>query len=81
MNPAGLTKNERQELIDLLRKNFLYQQPAAAFSKDDPAPDLSNPAFLVLRMIPGHWERMLELLHKAGGWVMPDVKPVDEVVQ
>jgi len=78
--PAGLTRDERRELVDILRKNFLYQTPAAAWPKDDPEPDPRNPSFLVLRMLPGHWEQMMRLISKAGGWTMPE-QPQSEEVQ
>lgn len=78
--PVGLTKDERNELVDLLRKNFLYQQPIAAHPQGV-EPDPQNPAFLVVRMLPGHWERMMELIRKAGGWTMPDDSVITEVQQ
>lgn len=57
------------ELLDLLRKNFLYQQPRAVVRQD--APDDTEPEFLMLRMLPGHWRRMMELIKEAGGWELP----------
>lgn len=78
--PAGLTRDERRELVDILRKNFLYQTPTAAWPNSDPNPDPRNPAFLILRMLPGHWEQMMRLINKAGGWTMPE-QPQSEEVQ
>ena len=71
-----LTKDEHDELIDILRKNFLYQQPWTAWPKDEPEPEAKDPVFVLLKMLPGHWQQMMGLIHKAGGWVMPD-----EVIQ
>lgn len=82
--PAGLTREERQELVDVLRKNFLYQQPMALHRVEKPGdtvPEGTEPDYVGLRMIPGHWQRMMELLNKAGGWTMPDPDAMERVVQ
>lgn len=63
----GLNRNERQELVDLLRKNLLYQTPKPVFAD----PDDEQPTWVDLRMLFNHQQRILQLIHKAGGWVMP----------
>ena len=55
-----LTNKEAQALVDLLRRNFLYQKVLAMR-------DAQNPCLLVeIRLT--DWNDMLGLLHKAGGW-------------
>lgn len=63
----GLNRKERQELVDLLRKNFLYQTPRPIFA------DAGNehPAWVDMRLLFEHQQRILQLIHKAGGWVLP----------
>ncbi len=63
----GLNRKERQELVDLLRKNFLYQTPRPIFA--DNADE--HPVWVDMRLLFGHQQRILALIHKAGGWVMP----------
>lgn len=64
INFRGLNKKERWELINLLRKNFLYQQARPVFENED----AKEPAFLIVRMLPHDHLAMMELIHKAGGW-------------
>lgn len=54
------TREDTAELVDLLRKNFLYQTP-----------DVNDDEVRVI-MIVDHWNRMLELITKHGGWDLPD---------
>jgi hypothetical protein len=63
----GLNKKERLELVDLLRKNMVYQTPKPIFA------DVSDehPTWVEMRFVFVHQQRILELLHKAGGWVLP----------
>lgn len=63
----GLNKAERQELVDLLRKNLLYQTPRPVFVN----PDDEHPRWVDMRIVFEHQQRILALLHKAGGWVLP----------
>lgn len=63
----GLVKKERAELVDLLRKNLLYQIPKSIFAN----PDDDHPTHVEVRMVFSHQQRILQLIHKAGGWVMP----------
>jgi hypothetical protein len=67
INFRGLNKPERWQLINLLRKNFLYQQARPVFEN----PDDKIPAHLILRMLPGDHMAMMQLIHKAGGWSPP----------
>lgn len=57
----ALTQDELAELVDILRKNFLYQTPM-------PVPEKGR---LLLAMVPGQWSRMIELIEKHGGWKLP----------
>ena len=63
----GLTRAERQELVDLLRKNILYQTPRPIFADVDD----EHPMHVDLRFLFHHQQRILMLLHKAGGWILP----------
>lgn len=63
----GLSKPECQELVDLLRKNLLYQTPRPCFA-DESDPE---PTWVQLKLIHKHYCRILELLHQTGGWVLP----------
>lgn len=63
-----LNKRERLLLIDLLRRNLLYQTPKPVF-EDSEAID---PKFVDLRFVFGQHQQILALIHKAGGWVMSD---------
>lgn len=63
----GLKEKERWTLINLLRKNFLYQQARPVFEN----PDDEQPAFLIVRMLPHDHLTMMTLIHKAGGWSPP----------
>ena len=63
-----LNKRERLELIDLLRKQLLYQTPKPVYYN---ASD-SDPVCVDLRFIFTAHNRILELIHKARGWVMPE---------
>lgn len=63
----GLNKKERLELVDLLRKNMLYQTPRPVFAD---ASD-EHPTHVDLRFVFPHQQRILQLLHKAGGWTLP----------
>lgn len=62
----GLTRKERQELVDLLRKNMLYQTPKPVFEGD-----ASQPTFVDMRFVFGQQQRILELIVKACGWTLP----------
>ena len=63
----GLNRKERAELVDLLRKNLIYQTPKPVFREhSDP-----HPTWVDLRFVFAHHQRILLLLHKAGGWTMP----------
>lgn len=55
-----LTDEEAQDLVDLLRRNFLYQQVKAVR-------DAQHPRLLV-EIFLNDWYAMLHLMHKAGGW-------------
>lgn len=63
----GLNRKERDELVDLLRKNLLYQTPKPVFRDNADA----HPTWVDLRFVFTHQQRILLLLHKAGGWTMP----------
>lgn len=77
----NLSKEETIELVDVLRRNFLYQSPMALHRVekpgDQPAPG-TEPDYVGVRMVPGHWQRMMELISKAGGWTLQNEK---ELVQ
>lgn len=55
----GLTREQVNELVDILRRNFLYQEPEI------------HGELAYNRMIGTHWMRMIELLHVHGGWELP----------
>lgn len=61
-----LNRRERLELVDLLRKQLLYQTPKPIFRSEDD----EHPAMVELRFIFPHYHRIKELLNKAGGWTM-----------
>jgi hypothetical protein len=63
----SLNKREQLELVDLLRKNLLYQTPQPRFAN----PDDDEPAHVSVRMVFQHYQRVLELCNKAGGWALP----------
>ena len=62
----GLNRKERIELVNLLRKNMLYQTPRPVFAD----PDAAEPTHVEMRFVFHHQQRILELIHKAGGWVL-----------
>lgn len=64
--PKGLNKKERLELIDLLRRNMIYQTPQPIFANEGD----KEPSHVALRFVFLHQQRILVLLDKAGGWVM-----------
>ncbi len=61
----ALSSDENLELVDLLRRNLLYQTPRPIFSGED-----EQPSHVEMRLVFGHQQRILELINKAGGWVM-----------
>lgn len=64
---AGLNRKEYRELANLLRKNMLYQTPRPVFSSDED----DRPTWVDLRFVFDHQQRILQLLHKHGGWTLP----------
>jgi hypothetical protein len=62
-----LANKEVKELVDLLRKNLVYQTPRPLFA----ALEDEHPTHVEVRMLFQHHQRILELLHKAGGWTLP----------
>lgn len=57
-----LSNQQVAELVDILRRNFMYQSPK-------PRPE--NPDQCSLFMIGNDWMRMLELCQEHGGWELP----------
>lgn len=55
-----LTDEEAQFLVDMLRRNFLYQRIKKV--------DESSPPRVYLQMFGPDWVTMLHLIDKAGGW-------------
>lgn len=56
-----LTNEEAQALVDLLRRNFLYQRVQGVR-------DSGEPPKVLVQIFLNDWNAMLRLLHKAGGW-------------
>lgn len=63
----GLSRKERQELVDLLRRNLLYQTPRPLFAE----PGDEHPTWVDVRLVFAHQQRILQLIHRAGGWTLP----------
>lgn len=63
----GLNRKEYRELVNLLRKNMLYQTPKPVFADQGD----EQPTWVDLRFVFAHQQRILQLIHKHGGWVMP----------
>lgn len=61
-----LTPLETQALVDALRKSILYQTPTLSI-------DTTNgvPKFASVKIPIDHYNAMLELISKAGGWKPP----------
>jgi hypothetical protein len=59
-----LADDEAQFLVDILRRNFLYQQVKAVRDAQHPR--------LLIEIYMADWYAMLHLLHKAGGWDLTD---------
>lgn len=63
----GLNRKEYRELANLLRKNMLYQTPRPVFADEED----DEPTWVDLRFVFKHQQRILQLLHKHGGWTLP----------
>ncbi len=70
---SGLNKKDSQVLVDLLRKNILYQTPKPIFSNIED----EHPTHVEMRFVFAHHLRVLKLIHKAGGWVLPEHAKVE----
>lgn len=68
MNESKLTQKQQHELVDTLRRNFLYQTPELLNPQGD------GKEFVRLKMHAGCWQRMMDLIEEAGGW---DLDPKD----
>lgn len=64
---SGLSRKKNRELVDLLRRNLLYQTPRPFFASADDA----VPVHVEVRMKPHHHERIIALIAEAGGWTLP----------
>ena len=62
---GNLNKRERRELTNLLRRSLLYQQPKAG---DDWPNDEEKPRDVLVKIKTPAYERIMELIRKAGGW-------------
>lgn len=62
----GLSRRERRELVELLRRNLMYQTPRPVFA----SPDEDEPKWVQVRMLTHQHQRVLWLLDKAGGWTL-----------
>ena len=67
VSKKGLNRKEVRELTTLLRKNLMYQTPQPIFT--DPSAD--NPSHVTVTIVWPHYQRMIFLMRKAGGWVLP----------
>lgn len=64
---SGLNRREYRELVNLLRKNMLYQTPRPVFADSED----EKPTWVDMRFVFDHQQRILQLLHKHGGWTLP----------
>lgn len=55
-------------LIEALRRSFLYQTPQAVY---DDASAMREPTHVVVRMPVACYGTVMEIINKAGGWVLP----------
>jgi hypothetical protein len=62
-----LSRKQSQELVDVLRKSFLYQTPVPIFAK----PEDELPSLVQLKMPRGLFERMITIIRMVGGWTLP----------
>ena len=62
-----LSAQQTQELVDTLRRQFLYQTPTAAL-KPGSSTEID---YLVVAIKPDAYETMFNLIQSAGGWEMP----------
>jgi hypothetical protein len=65
---AHLEDEQFRALIDILRRNFLYQDPHCVYPKGQTGGD---PEFLLLKIKPDHWRAMMLFINHAGGWTLP----------
>ena len=68
-----LNLEKTRELVDLLRKSFLYQLPRPVFV----SADADDPTHLIVRMKHTGYERMMDLITEAGGWDLPADKKAE----
>ncbi len=68
---AHLEHDQFLALIDILRRNFLYQEPLSAYPKGREPKKGQDPEFLILRIKPDHWRAMMLFISNAGGWTLP----------
>lgn len=65
-------RRDFDEIIDLLRRNILYQTPVGIWEKkrleEDPERD---PDFVGVRFVPAHFLRLCEVVAAYGGWTPP----------
>jgi len=66
----GLAPEKVAELVNIIRRNFLYQTPR---------PREDNPNHVQIYMLGKDWARMLVLAEEHGGWTLP--QDVIEAIQ
>ena len=67
ISKKGLNRKEVRELTNLLRKNLMYQTPQPRFTNEDS----DEPTHVTVNFVWPHYQRVLFLMHKAGGWILP----------
>lgn len=55
-------------LVDCLRKSLLYQTPSPVFLNGN----IEKPDHFVVKMKTDHYQEVMRLIQKAGGWTLPE---------
>ena len=65
---SGLGRKKIDALVDHIRRNFLYQSPQAVFSQDAEGNDKEVPDYVTLKIKPGSYVAIMQLIQEHGGW-------------
>ena len=65
---AGLNERDLEDLVDICLRNFKYQTPEPVLAD----PNDPEPTWFRVKMVRGHYHRMVEIITKAKGWDLDD---------